>query len=85
MPYHFQPSVVAARRLHRGQTVYLCEDDRWSPAISEAEVIEDEAHGDIRLLDAEMSASGLSDIRLARVVEASGNAVRLVDADMTAA
>ncbi|MEM9250278.1 MAG: DUF2849 domain-containing protein [Pseudomonadota bacterium] len=85
MPYSFQPSVIAARRRHGSQTVFLGEDDVWTPTIAEAELIDDEAHGDIRMLDAEIGATGLTDIRMVRVVEASGVAQRLAESDHAAA
>jgi hypothetical protein len=48
----FTPKVVTANALLEGDVVYLTADDRWSRHLSEAEVVEDEAHGAIRLLDA---------------------------------
>ena len=50
MPRSFTPKVVSANRLLEGDAVWLTEDDRWSPDFTEAELIEDEAHADIRLL-----------------------------------
>lgn len=49
----FTPKVVTANRLLEGDAVWLTEDDRWSPDMSEAELIEDEAHAAIRLLHAQ--------------------------------
>ncbi len=49
----FTPKVVTANDLLEGDTVWLTEDDRWTRDIAEAELIEDEAHADIRLLFAE--------------------------------
>ena len=46
------PKVVTANRLREGDVVYLTADDRWTPLHHEAELIEDEAHGQMRLLDA---------------------------------
>lgn len=46
------PKVVTANALLEGDVVYLTADDRWSRHLTEAEVIEDEAHGTIRLLEA---------------------------------
>ncbi len=48
----FTPKVVTANALLEGDVVYLTEDDRWSRHLHEAELIEDEAHATIRLLDA---------------------------------
>ncbi len=47
-----------------GRTVWLGADDRWLGDAAKAELIEDEAHADIRLLDAEYLASGLTSVRL---------------------
>ena len=48
----FTPKVVTANRLIEGDAVYLCADDRWSEHHHEAELIEDEAHAQMRLLHA---------------------------------
>ena len=52
MNRRFTPKVVTANLLREGDVVYLTADDRWSHAHSEAELIEDEAHAQIRLLHA---------------------------------
>jgi hypothetical protein len=52
MSRSFTPKVVTANRLREGDVVYLTPDDRWSPFHHEAELIEDEAHAQIRLLHA---------------------------------
>lgn len=52
MSRRFTPKVVTANALLEGDVVYLTADDRWSRELSEAELIEDEAHAAIRLLDA---------------------------------
>ena len=46
----FHPSVVTANDLLQGDVVWLTADDRWTRHLSRAELIEDEAHGQIRLL-----------------------------------
>ncbi len=53
----FSPKIVTANALLEGDVVYLTEDDRWSRRHDEAELIEDEAHATIRLLDAERQAN----------------------------
>lgn len=53
MPRPFQPHVVTANALLEGDVVFFTSDDRWSRHIAEAELIEDEAHAQIRLLDAQ--------------------------------
>ncbi|MBB04981.1 DUF2849 domain-containing protein [Pseudooceanicola sp.] len=52
MPRTFTPKVVTANALLEGDVVYLTEDDRWSRDLSEAELLTDEAHAEVRLLDA---------------------------------
>ncbi len=53
MPRKFTPKVVTANRLLEGDAVWLTEDDRWSPDMGEAELIEDEAVAQDRLLFAQ--------------------------------
>lgn len=53
----FTPKVVTANALIEGDVVYLTADDRWSREHSEAELIEDEAHAQLRLLQAEKQRS----------------------------
>ena len=48
----FTPKVVTANDLRLGDVVYLTADDRWSRYHHEAELIEDEAHSQMRLLHA---------------------------------
>ncbi len=49
----FTPKVVTANALLEGCVVYLTVDDRWSREHHDAELIEDEAHAEMRLLFAE--------------------------------
>jgi len=53
MPRIFTPKVITANALMEGDVVYLTADDIWTRHHREAELIEDEAHAQIRLLDAE--------------------------------
>jgi hypothetical protein len=46
----FTPKVVTANRLREGDVVYLTADDQWTPHHTQAELIEDEAHAQMRLL-----------------------------------
>jgi hypothetical protein len=46
----FTPKVVTANHLLEGDTIWLTEDDRWTRDMREAELIEDEAHAQLRLL-----------------------------------
>ncbi|CUH80395.1 DUF2849 domain-containing protein [Tropicibacter naphthalenivorans] len=52
MPKAFTPKVITANALIEGDVVYLTADDRWSPRLTEAELLTDEAHAQVRLLDA---------------------------------
>lgn len=67
----FTPKVIAANDLLEGDAVWLTVDDRWTRDMAQAELIEDEAVADDRLL----FALGQTDI----VVGAY-----LVDAEATA-
>ena len=48
----FTPKVVTANRLREGDVVFLTAADQWSPHHHQAELIEDEAHAQMRLLHA---------------------------------
>jgi hypothetical protein len=50
MTRRFTPKIVTANRLREGDVVYLTADDRWTLLHHEAELIEDEAHAQMRLL-----------------------------------
>jgi len=52
MPHSFTPKVVTANRLVEGDVVYLTVQNQWTPTLSEAEILTDEADADLRLLDA---------------------------------
>ena len=53
----FTPKVVTANDLLEGDVIYQTEDDRWSRELSDAELITDEAHAQVRLLDAARQAN----------------------------
>jgi hypothetical protein len=58
------------RALTRDQRIlWFTVDDRWSADPAQAERIEDEAHADIRLLDAEIRAPRLAAVGLVDAVE----------------
>ncbi|WP_298431081.1 DUF2849 domain-containing protein [uncultured Jannaschia sp.] len=48
----FAPKVVTANRLLEGDVVYLSAADTWVTALSDAEMLTDEAVAEARLLDA---------------------------------
>jgi Protein of unknown function (DUF2849) len=50
MSRRYIPKVVTANDLRLGDVVYLTADDRWTRHHHEAELIEDEAHAQMRLL-----------------------------------
>ena len=50
MGRRFTPKVVSANHLLEGDAVWLTEDDRWTRDMAEAELIEDEAVAQLRLL-----------------------------------
>ena len=53
MSRRYIPKVVTANDLALGDVVYLTADDRWSRHHHEAELIEDEAVAQLRLLQAQ--------------------------------
>jgi hypothetical protein len=57
MSRQFTPKVVTANALLEGDVVYLTADDRWSRRHQEAELLEDEAHAQLRLVDASARVS----------------------------
>lgn len=58
MSRKFTPKVVTANDLRIGDVVYMMADGGWTRAHAEAELIEDEAIADLRLLAA-IGQSGL--------------------------
>jgi len=65
MPRSFTPKVVTANDLLLGHVVYLTADDRWSGDLAEAEVLIDEAHAQIRLLDGDAQVTRVTGVYLA--------------------
>jgi hypothetical protein len=65
MSRRFTPKVITASALLEGDVVYLTADDRWSRHLSEAELIDDEAHAQIRLIDAQMQSEVVVGVYLA--------------------
>lgn len=56
MPRAFTPKVVTANALLEGDVVWLTADNQWTRRMDEAELIEDQATADIRLLHADSQA-----------------------------
>jgi hypothetical protein len=67
MPHTFTPKVVTASDLLEGDVIYLTSADTWSRHLSEAEVLEDEADAQIRLLLAESQPDRIVGAYLAEV------------------
>ncbi|PWJ10912.1 DUF2849 domain-containing protein [Jannaschia seohaensis] len=63
----FIPKVVTANRLIEGDVVYLAADDRWVVSLKEAEIYEDEAVAEARLLDASRQTETVVGVYLADV------------------
>ena len=61
----FTPQVITANALLEGDAIWFTEDNTWSRTIAEAELITDEAHGDIRLLEAKADQSIVVGVYLA--------------------
>ncbi|MBW4984001.1 DUF2849 domain-containing protein [Mameliella sp. CS4] len=52
MARKFTPKVVTANALLAGDVVYLTADNRWSVDLRDAELLTDEAHAQLRLVEA---------------------------------
>lgn len=61
----FTPKVITANALLEGDAVWFTADDCWSPNMHEAELITDEAHADLRLLEAQARKSEIAGAYLA--------------------
>ena len=51
MPRPFTPKVVTASHLLKGDVIYQTETG-WTRTLAKAEILEDEAHADLRLIEA---------------------------------
>ena len=65
MPRIFTPKVITANALLEGDAVWLTADDQWTRDIAEAELLTDEAHADLRLLEANARQSEIAGAYLA--------------------
>ena len=65
MPRTFTPKVVTANALLEGDAVWLTEADTWTRDIREAELLTDEAHADLRLLEAQARVDEIAGAYLA--------------------
>ncbi|WP_099826373.1 DUF2849 domain-containing protein [Oceaniglobus indicus] len=53
MSRQFTPKVITANALLEGDAIWLTAEDTWSRDIADAELIDDEAHAQLRLLFAQ--------------------------------
>ena len=65
MPRTFTPKVVTANALLQGDAVWLTEADTWTRDIRAAELLTDEAHAELRLLEAQAHSSEIAGAYLA--------------------
>ena len=61
----FTPKVITANALIEGDAIWFTEDNTWSRDIADAEFITDEAHADLRLIDAQSMADEIAGAYLA--------------------
>ena len=71
MPKAFTPKVVTANHLLKGDVVYQT-DVGWTRKLEEAEVLTDEAHDDLRLIEASQQTSEIVGAYLADVNASAG-------------
>ena len=67
MPRPFTPKVITANALIEGDVIYLAANDSWTRDMCMAEVLTDEAHAQIRLLDAQLQSAEAVGVYLADV------------------
>lgn len=65
MSRDFTPKVITANALIEGDAVWFTEDSAWTRNIAEAEFITDEAHAEIRVLEARADQSLVAGVYLA--------------------
>lgn len=61
----FTSKVVTANALLEGDAVWLTEDNTWTRDIREAELLTDEAHADLRLLEGQSRVAEIAGAYLA--------------------
>ena len=64
MSNSYTPKVITANALLEGDAVWLTESNTWTRDIREAELITDEAHGDLRILEAQARAAEIAGVYL---------------------
>lgn len=63
----FTPKVITANALLEGDAVWFTQKNTWSVDIADAEVLSDEAHADLRLLEAQSQRDKIAGAYLAEV------------------
>lgn len=63
----FTPKVLTANHLLEGDVVYLSATDAWVRDLKDAEILTDEAHAQIRLIEAEQQVGVVVGVYLAEV------------------
>ena len=63
----YSPKVVTASDLVVGDVIYQTAEDGWSRALPEAEILCDEAHAQLRLIEAERQQNRIVGAYLAEV------------------
>ena len=71
MPKPFTPKVVTANHLLLGDVIYQTRDG-WTRTLTEAEVLTDEAHADLRLIEAAQQTGEVVGAYLADVDTSNG-------------
>ena len=66
MPKEFTPKVVTANHLLKGDVIYQTETG-WTRSLAKAEVLTDEAHAELRLIEASQQTSQIIGAYLADV------------------
>ncbi|MEQ9693567.1 DUF2849 domain-containing protein [Shimia sp. SDUM112013] len=69
MPRAFTPKVITANALIEGDVIYLTPQDTWSRDLSEAELLTDEAHAQLRLVEAQARVAEVVGVYLADAKE----------------
>ena len=67
MPRPFTPKVVTGNALLEGDVIYLAADDSWTRDLARAEVLTDEAHAELRLIEAQARAAEIVGAYLADI------------------
>lgn len=77
--------VITANALLEGDAIWFTESSTWSRDIADAEVLTDEAHADIRMLEAQADQSAVAGVYLAdaKVTDAGPTPVHFREAFRT--